>query len=68
MDVGPDGHRFARTKDQFAEDIAVVHHIEERHARIDAGRREDLEERAVSGVVRIFVAGAVVVAAAEPRL
>ena len=56
VDVGADGDLLRWTQLQFAEHVAIVHHVEERKARINSGRRQHLKERAVGRVARILVA------------
>ena len=52
--------------DHLNETILVVHQVIEREMRIDPRRRQNLEKRLVAIVVRVRVAAAVEVAAAEP--
>ena len=53
--AGP-GELRVRAEDQHAEAVAVVHHVEERCARVGPGRRQHLKESAVRQICRVGVA------------
>src|SRR5690348_1299310 len=55
-------------ENQRAQEVAIVHHVEKREARIETGRGEKLKERAVRVVVGIVVARSIRVTPADPRL
>src|SRR3989442_3593998 len=54
------------SRDQRTKGVLVIHHVEEREARIWTRRRQNLEERSVRVVIRITVAGTPCIAAAHP--
>src|ERR1041384_5716067 len=67
VDIRTDYYLLGWPQLQFAEHIAVVHHIEERKPRINTRCRQHLKKRAMGCIAGIFVARAVVVSTAEPR-
>src|SRR5712671_3941514 len=54
-------------KDQHAEGVRVVHHVEEGEPGEGPRRGQNLEEGAVSIVVRITITGTPVVTTTQPR-
>src|SRR6266481_1211198 len=67
MDIGANRNCFPRPQDQFSEDVAVIHHIEERKTGIDPRCGQDLKESTVDFVVRVAITGPVIVTSAQPR-
>src|SRR6516165_4129764 len=67
VDIRTDRKRLRRPQNQLPEGVAVVHHVEEGEAGIEAWSRQNLEEGAVGAVVGVAITGSVVETSAQPR-
>src|SRR5258708_34999039 len=66
MKVAGKGQGLARTQNDFSKEIAIVHRIEKRKARINARRRQNREKRSVRAVTGIAVSTGIIVSGAQP--
>src|SRR5689334_19397234 len=64
--VGADRDAAVRLQEELGEDVARVHEVVERELRVDARRREELEECLMLAIVGIVVARGTIPADAQP--
>src|SRR5690242_13428097 len=68
MEVSSKRQLANRLKKELAENVLVIHQVEEREARVDTGSGKHLEEGRVLVVIGVAVASAAKISSTQPRL